>query len=312
MLRRLWLLFAQTVTVALALLFVVATLKPQWLPRSQRPAAVAEVLAPRPCCRPDRCAARSPGPRPATARPARRAAPAVVSVVASKTSRRRAQGAGPVVPLLLRQRPRPVRRTRRVGLGSGVIVSAEGYAADQQPCRRRRRRHRGAARRRPPGARPAGRHRPRDRPGAAADHARQAAGHRPGRRAARCRSATWCWPSATPSMSARRSPRASSARSGATGSGCRPSRTSSRPTPPSTRAIRAARWSMSAGRLVGINTAIYSRSGGSLGIGFAIPVDCGARGDGRAAARRPGHARLDRRRAARPERRDWPPACACR
>jgi serine protease DegQ len=27
------------------------------------------------------------------------------------------------------------------------------------------------------------------------------------------------------------------------------------------------------GRLVGINTAIYSRSGGSLGIGFAIPVD---------------------------------------
>ncbi|MBJ3778706.1 Do family serine endopeptidase [Acuticoccus mangrovi] len=28
-----------------------------------------------------------------------------------------------------------------------------------------------------------------------------------------------------------------------------------------------------AGRLVGINTAIYSRSGGSIGIGFAIPVD---------------------------------------
>jgi serine protease DegQ len=27
------------------------------------------------------------------------------------------------------------------------------------------------------------------------------------------------------------------------------------------------------GRLVGINTAIYSRSGGSLGIGFAIPTD---------------------------------------
>ena len=31
-----------------------------------------------------------------------------------------------------------------------------------------------------------------------------------------------------------------------------------------------------AGNLVGINTAIYSRSGGSLGIGFAIPVS-GAR-----------------------------------
>ena len=32
MLRRLWLLFAQTVTIALALWFVVATLKPHWLP----------------------------------------------------------------------------------------------------------------------------------------------------------------------------------------------------------------------------------------------------------------------------------------
>ncbi len=28
-----------------------------------------------------------------------------------------------------------------------------------------------------------------------------------------------------------------------------------------------------AGNLVGINTAIYSRSGGSMGIGFAVPVD---------------------------------------
>src|SRR5207245_1259176 len=29
----------------------------------------------------------------------------------------------------------------------------------------------------------------------------------------------------------------------------------------------------SAGRLIGVNTAIYSRTGGSVGIGFAIPVD---------------------------------------
>src|SRR5439155_16718995 len=31
------------------------------------------------------------------------------------------------------------------------------------------------------------------------------------------------------------------------------------------------------GELIGINTAIYSRSGGSIGIGFAIPVDRAAR-----------------------------------
>jgi serine protease DegQ len=32
--KRLWLLFAQTVTVALALWFIVATLKPEWLRHS--------------------------------------------------------------------------------------------------------------------------------------------------------------------------------------------------------------------------------------------------------------------------------------
>ena len=32
--KRLWLLFAQTVTIALALWFVVGTLKPEWLGRS--------------------------------------------------------------------------------------------------------------------------------------------------------------------------------------------------------------------------------------------------------------------------------------
>ena len=37
------------------------------------------------------------------------------------------------------------------------------------------------------------------------------------------------------------------------------------------RAIPAARWSRSTARLIGINTAIYSQSGGSVGIGFATP-----------------------------------------
>ena len=66
------------------------------------------------------------------------------------------------------------------------------------------------------------------------------------------------------------------------------------------------------GNLIGINTAIYSRSGGSLGIGFAIPVSTGAPGDGRPDQGRPGHARLDRRRAARPDARDRRDASSCR
>ncbi|MDQ2734716.1 MAG: 2-alkenal reductase, partial [Pseudomonadota bacterium] len=35
--RKAWLLFSQTVTVAVALLFVTATLKPQWLHRGLDP-----------------------------------------------------------------------------------------------------------------------------------------------------------------------------------------------------------------------------------------------------------------------------------
>ena len=42
--QRLWLIFAQTATVALAVLFVVSTLKPDWLP--QRPGVVALQEAP--------------------------------------------------------------------------------------------------------------------------------------------------------------------------------------------------------------------------------------------------------------------------
>ena len=37
--QRLWLIFAQTVTIAVALLFVVSTLKPEWL--HERPSIVA-------------------------------------------------------------------------------------------------------------------------------------------------------------------------------------------------------------------------------------------------------------------------------
>ena len=46
---------------------------------------------------------------------------------------------------------------------------------------------------------------------------------------------------------------------------------SCRPTRRSTAAIRAGRCSILNGEVIGINTAIYSPSGGSIGIGFAIP-----------------------------------------
>ena len=48
------------------------------------------------------------------------------------------------------------------------------------------------------------------------------------------------------------------------------------------------------GNLVGINTAIYSRSGGSMGIGFAIPIDLARQVMDGLVSRRSGDARLDR------------------
>ena len=122
MLRKLWLLFAQTVTIALGLWFVVATLRPPWWPGATQPAPqVAVSVAPPPA---------APAASPAAAQgsysqAAKRAAPAVVSIVASKTSRSRVQGEDPWFRYFFgngRSAPQ-----QQVGLGSGVIVSPDGY-----------------------------------------------------------------------------------------------------------------------------------------------------------------------------------------
>lgn len=117
--RRLWLLFSQTVTIALAALFVIATLKPAWIgfgaPVSglkQTPTVVTIQDAPStPPAQP------APGSYSAAAL---KAMPAVVSITTSKTPRR-LPGRDP----WLRQFQGG--RQPTVGLGSGVIVSPEGY-----------------------------------------------------------------------------------------------------------------------------------------------------------------------------------------
>ncbi|MDG0835648.1 trypsin-like serine protease [Pelomonas saccharophila] len=125
--KRLWLIFAQAVTVALALLFVVATLKPQWLPPARgRDAALAATASQ---------IALPPSPsasvvRAGFAQAARIASPAVVSITASKAPPQ-ASGRGrepafgfpgfPGFPFGPRSRSGP-----QLGLGSGVIISADG------------------------------------------------------------------------------------------------------------------------------------------------------------------------------------------
>ena len=262
--RRYWLVFSQAVTVLLAAYFVVATLKPEWLGRH----AVSAV---------SRRRARRGARRDGIGSAARGQFPAGgPEGLRRRGEHQHQQGAPSAIhrPTIPGSGSSSATRARQpqAGLGSGVIISARRLHPHQQPRGRGRRRDRGRPQRQPQGARQGDRHRPRHRPGHPQDH--RWTGCRSSRWATptRCRWATRCWRSATPSASARPSPAASSARWGATSWASTPSRTSSRPTPPSTRATRAARWSTSTANLMGINTAIYSRSGGSMGIGFAIPV----------------------------------------
>ena len=125
MLKRLWLIFAQAVTVLLAALFVVATLKPQWLQKPRwRDATIAATA---------RQIALPPSPpasvlRAGFSQAARVASPAVVSITASKAPSRAVGRAHeqlfgfPGLP----SGPRQPRGGPQLGLGSGVIISADG------------------------------------------------------------------------------------------------------------------------------------------------------------------------------------------
>jgi len=126
--RRLWLLFAQAVTVTLAIVAVLAAWKPQWwgsmrpreLASASAPARASAVVEP-PALAPHGTAANS------YAAAVRRAAPAVVSITASKSTLRRPAGNGPIWPF-----GGNGRNQAQTGLGSGVLVSADGYLLTNQ------------------------------------------------------------------------------------------------------------------------------------------------------------------------------------
>jgi Do/DeqQ family serine protease len=118
--HRLWLIFAQAATVAVAVLFVISTFRPEWLPSRAGP-QLAVVQAP------------TTGPQPSALsvgsyhEAVQRAAPSVVNISTSKEMR------SPRHPLL----NDPIFRKffgdpggeaqRAFSLGSGVIVSASGF-----------------------------------------------------------------------------------------------------------------------------------------------------------------------------------------
>jgi Do/DeqQ family serine protease len=125
MLRKLWLLFAQTVTVALGLWFVLATLRPGWLPGAAPATPAPQVALPAPAPAPPVSAPAAGTATTGYSQAAKRAAPAVVSIVASKASRPRVQGEDPWFRYFFGNGRNA--QPQQMGLGSGVIVSSDGY-----------------------------------------------------------------------------------------------------------------------------------------------------------------------------------------
>jgi len=122
--RKLWLLFAQTVTIALGVVVVLAAWQPAWW--ASRHLAGAPAGARHVDPQPLAAAAAAPvraGASNSFAAAVRRAAPAVVSITANKSVARKAGEDS----ALQRYFFGATRRQTQTGLGSGVLVSADGY-----------------------------------------------------------------------------------------------------------------------------------------------------------------------------------------
>ena len=123
--RKTWLVFSQAVTVALAVLFVVATLKPDWVQRQGAATTPSIVSIPATQTLPVSLA--SGGAAISYSGAAKRASPAVVSITASKASARNPRSDDPFFQFFFGDRSRQAQQEPQIGLGSGVIVSSEGY-----------------------------------------------------------------------------------------------------------------------------------------------------------------------------------------
>jgi serine protease DegQ len=123
MLRRLWLTFAQATTVGLALLFIVATLRPEWL--REAPPNLPRAIAPALTVQPEAAGAPRAAALGSYADAARKAMPAVVSVYTTKEMRRQPFTGDPFFERFFGGGKSLSERV--TGLGSGVIATNDGY-----------------------------------------------------------------------------------------------------------------------------------------------------------------------------------------
>ena len=139
MLKKLWLVFTQAVTILLALLFTFATLRPEWLPQPLAPErAPLSLPAPAPDRRGEPVANAPPAARDVAngrlapilsyCEAARRATAAVVNIYTMKAGRAAQEHPLFGDPLFRRYFGDQLgERPQTNSLGSGVIVSADGY-----------------------------------------------------------------------------------------------------------------------------------------------------------------------------------------
>jgi len=114
--RRYWLLFSQAVTIVLAAYFVLATLKPEWVNRRVLTQGTGVTLLESPA------PANAPAPAGSFRNAALKASPAVVSINTSKAVRS-PHANDPWFRFFFGDQGAQA----QVGLGSGVIISPDGY-----------------------------------------------------------------------------------------------------------------------------------------------------------------------------------------
>ena len=119
--RKFWLLFSQTVTVLVAAFFVVATLKPQWIERRPFAGSVGAISV---IEAPASSGPRSAGSNVGFSAAAKIASAAVVSINTSKAAAKNPHAGDPWFKFFYGDQGR---EEPQGGLGSGVIISASGY-----------------------------------------------------------------------------------------------------------------------------------------------------------------------------------------
>ncbi len=116
--KRTWLLFSQTVTVLVAAYFVVATLQPQWLGKGSSIGGVSVIQAPASSVQ------RSAGPGVGFSSAAKIASASVVSINTSKAAAKNPNADDPWFKFFFGDQGKA---EPQGGLGSGVIISSTGY-----------------------------------------------------------------------------------------------------------------------------------------------------------------------------------------